>query len=139
MISINHPFRLGKGSIGKILPGREVKLADDGEILVRGDSIAKSYFQGREMKSVPGEEGWFHTGDIGALDEQGNLYFKGRRKNVIVSPEGMNIYPEDLEIALRRQPEVRDCVVLELQREGRSEACAVLLFRKQRPGSGARD
>lgn len=131
MISINHPFRLGKGSIGRILPGREVKLADDGEILVRGDSVAKSYFQGREMKSVTGEEGWFHTGDIGALDEQKNLYFKGRRKNVIVSPEGMNIYPEDLEIALRRQPEVQDCVVLELLLEGRSEACAVLLFRKK--------
>ena len=131
LISINHPFRMGKGSIGKILPGREVKLAHDGEILVRGDSIAKNYFQGREIKSVPGEEGWFHTGDIGALDEQGNLYFKGRRKNVIVSPEGMNIYPEDLEIALRRQPEVRDCVVLELQREGNSEACAVLILRNR--------
>lgn len=131
LISINHPFRMGKGSIGKILPGREVKLAHDGEILVRGDSIAKNYFQGREMKSLPGEEGWFHTGDIGALDEQGNLYFKGRRKNVIVSPEGMNIYPEDLEIALRRQPEVRDCVVLELQREGNSEACAVLILRSR--------
>ena len=122
---------MGKGSIGKVLPGREVKLAQDGEILVRGDSIAKKYFQGREMKSLPGEEGWFHTGDIGALDEQGNLYFKGRRKNVIVSPEGMNIYPEDLEIALRSQPEVRDCVVLELQREGNSEACAVLILRSR--------
>ena len=131
LISINHPFKLGKGSIGKILPGREVRLADDGEILVRGDSIAKSYFQGREMKSVRGEEGWFHTGDIGAMDGEGNLYFKGRRKNVIVSPEGMNIYPEDLEIALRRQPEVRDCVVLELQLEERSEACAVLLLRRR--------
>jgi long-chain acyl-CoA synthetase len=131
LISINHPFRMGRGSIGKILPGREVKLAHDGEILVRGDSIAKNYFQGREMKSMPGEEGWFPTGDIGALDEQGNLYFKGRRKNVIVSPEGMNIYPEDLEIALRRQPEVRDCVVLEFQREGNPEACAVLILRNR--------
>ncbi len=126
MISLNHPFKLGKGSIGKILPGREVKLSEDGEILVRGDGIAKSYYQEREIKPVSGEEGWFHTGDMGAFDAKGNLYFKGRRKNVIVSPEGMNIYPEDLEDALRRQPEVKDCVVLGLEREGNAEAFAVL-------------
>jgi long-chain acyl-CoA synthetase len=126
MISLNHPFKLGKGSIGKVLPGREVKLAQDGEILVRGDGIAKSYYQGREIIPVFGEEGWFHTGDMGALDEQGNLYFKGRRKNVIVSPEGMNIYPEDLEDAVRRQPEVKDCVVFGLERDGNAEAFAVL-------------
>jgi long-chain acyl-CoA synthetase len=130
MISLNHPMKLGKGSIGKVLPGREVKLAPDGEILVRGESIAQSYFQGKEIKPVCGEEGWFHTGDMGAMDEKGNLYFKGRRKNVIVSPEGMNIYPEDLEKALRLQPEVRDCVVLGLDRDGNAEACAVLLVEK---------
>lgn len=135
LISVNHPLKLGKGSIGKILPGRELKLAPDGEILVRGESIAKSYYQGNDMKPVLGEEGWFHTGDMGALDEQGNLYFKGRSKSVIVSPEGMNIYPEDLEIALRQQPEVRDCVVLGLERGGNSEACAVLILhdKNQKP------
>jgi long-chain acyl-CoA synthetase len=130
MISLNHPMRLGKGSIGKVMPGREVKLADDGEILVRGESIAKSYFQGNEMKPVAGKEGWFPTGDMGVMDEKGNLYFKGRRKNVIVSPEGMNIYPEDLEKALRNRPEVKDCVVLGLERDGNAEACAVLLLDK---------
>ncbi len=128
LVSINHPLKLGQGSIGKVLPGREVKLAADGEILVRGESIAKSYYQGSEMKPVLGEEGWFHTGDMGALDESGNLYFKGRRKNVIVSPEGMNIYPEDIEAALRRQPEIRDCVVLGLERDGNAEVCAVLIM-----------
>jgi long-chain acyl-CoA synthetase len=131
LISINHPLKLGKGSVGQILPGREVKLAEDGEILVRGESIAKSYYQGREMRAVSGEEGWFHTGDIGAFDGRGSLYFKGRRKNVIVSSEGMNIYPEDLETALRGQPEVRDCVVLGLQRGGNAEACAVLILQSK--------
>ena len=129
MISLNHPFKLGKGSIGKVLPGREVKLAEDGEILVRGESIAENYYQGQEMKPVSGDEGWFRTGDVGALDAQGNLYFKGRRKSVIVSPEGMNIYPEDLEAELRRQPEIRDCAVVGLERNGNSEACAVLILR----------
>jgi long-chain acyl-CoA synthetase len=131
MISLNHPFKIGRGSIGKVLPGREIKLAPDGEILVRGASIAKNYFQGRDLKPVAGEEAWFHTGDVGMLDENGNLYFKGRRKNVIVSPEGMNIYPEDLEIALRQQPEIRDCVVLGWERGGNAEPCAVLLMRRK--------
>jgi long-chain acyl-CoA synthetase len=128
LVSLNHPFSVGKGSIGKVLPGREVKLAPDGEILVRGESIAKSYFQGQEMKPISEEEGWFHTGDIGAMDGQGNLYFKGRGKNVIVSPEGMNIFPEDLEAALHRQPEIRNCVVVRLERGGNAEACAVLIL-----------
>jgi long-chain acyl-CoA synthetase len=135
LISINHPFGLGKGSVGRVLRGREVKLAPDGEILVRGASVAKGYYKGNEVKPVAGEEGWFHTGDLGAVDEQGFLYFKGRRKSVIVSPEGMNIYPEDLEAALRAQPEIRDCAVVGLKRGGNAEACAVLVLhdRKQAP------
>ncbi len=60
---------------------------------------------------------------------KGNLYFKGRKKNVIVTREGMNIYPEDLEAALRQQPEVRDCVVVGLEQGGNAEPCAVLLLR----------
>ncbi len=128
LISVNHPLKLGKGTIGKVLPGREIKLASDGEILVRSESIAKGYYQGRQMKPVLGNEGWFHTGDMGMLDSQGNLFFKGRRKSVIVSREGMNIYPEDLEEALRRQPEIRDCVVVGLERNGSAEPCAVLIM-----------
>lgn len=129
LISVNHPFKLGRHSIGKVLPGREVKLDESGEILVRGGGLASAYWQGNELKPVSGGEDWFHTGDLGRLDEQGNLYFKGRKKNVIVTPEGMNVYPEDLEDALRRQPEVRDCVVVGIAREGNAEPCAVLILR----------
>src|SRR5579885_2774092 len=111
LISVNHPFRIGKGSIGKVLPGREIKLDASGEILVRGESVATGYWQGQQLQPVLGEEGWFHTGDLGALDASGNLYFRGRKKNVIVTAEGMNVYPDDLEAAIRRQPEVRDCIV----------------------------
>jgi long-chain acyl-CoA synthetase len=128
MISLNHPFSVGKKSIGKVLPGREVKLAGDGEILVRGAGVASGYWQGREVHTVGDEEGWFATGDLGALDEQGNLYFKGRKKDVIVTPAGLNIYPADLEAALRSQPAVRDCVVIGLDRGGNAEPCAVLLL-----------
>ena len=130
IISVNHPFRLGKGSIGKVLAGREIKLAADGEILVRGSGVAAGYWIGHEIKPMPGEEGWYNTGDIGALDTEGNLYFKGRKKDVIVTPAGMNVYPEDLEAALRRQPEVRDCVVIALPRDGNAEPCAVMILRE---------
>ena len=128
LISLNHPFRLSRGSIGQVLPGRQIKLDSSGEILVRGESIASGYLQGRELRLVPGEDGWFATGDLGAMDDQGNLFFKGRKKNVIVTPEGMNIYPEDLEAALRRQPEVRDAAVVTLDQGGREEPCAVVIL-----------
>src|ERR1041384_3004746 len=127
LISVNHPFKLGRGSIGKVLPGREMKLAPDGEILVRGENIASGYWQGRELHAVAGDHGWFCTGDLGELDARGNLYFKGRKKQVIVTPAGLNIYPQDLEAALRRQPGIRDCVVVALNRDGNEEACAALI------------
>jgi long-chain acyl-CoA synthetase len=136
LISVNHPFKLGKGSIGQVLPGRDVKLDENGEILVRGENIAAGYWQDRELKPVTEDHGWFRTGDIGEIDSAGNLYFKGRKKNVIVNAEGMNIYPEDLEAALRAQPEIRDCVVAGLQQDGNAEPCAVLLLRNREADAG---
>ncbi len=130
LISVNHPFRLGKGSIGKVLPGREVKLAEDGEILVRGGGVASGYWKGSGVQRVSDEQGWYRTGDVGALDEAGNLYFKGRKKEVIVTPGGTNVYPEDLEAALRQQPEVKDCVVVGIERGGNEEPCAVVILRE---------
>jgi long-chain acyl-CoA synthetase len=131
LISVNHPFRLGKGSIGKVLPGREVKLAEDGEILVRGGGVASEYWQSGENTNVASDDGWYRTGDVGALDAAGNLYFKGRKKDVIVTPAGLNIYPDDLEAALRLQPQVRDCVVVGIERGGNAEPCAVLILRER--------
>ncbi len=130
LVSVNHPFRLGKGSIGKVLPGREVKLADDGEILVRGGGVASGYWNGSAVQRVSDEQGWYRTGDVGALDEAGNLYFKGRKKEVIVTPGGTNVYPEDLEAALRVQPEVKECVVVGIERGGNAEPCAVVILRE---------
>jgi long-chain acyl-CoA synthetase len=129
LISVNHPFRLGKGSIGKVLPGREVKLAEDGEILVRGGGVASGYWDQGGAHKVSDEGEWYRTGDIGALDAAGNLYFKGRKKEVIVTPGGTNVYPEDLEQALRRLPEVKDCVVVGMERGGNAEPCAVVILR----------
>jgi long-chain acyl-CoA synthetase len=72
-------------------------------------------------------DGWLRTGDLGELDAEGNLRFRGRKKNVIVTPSGLNVYPEDLEAALRKQPGVQDCVVVPMERGGNAEPCAVLL------------
>ncbi len=153
LISVNHPFRLGKGSMGKVLPGREVKLAEDGEILVRGGGVASGYWDGRGAQQasdsrtpdarisdarMSDDQGWYRTGDIGALDEAGNLYFKGRKKEVIVTPGGTNVYPEDLEAALRRQSEVKDCVVVGIERGGNAEPCAVVILRSAEKSHDAR-
>ena len=129
VISVNHPFRLGKGSIGKVLAGREIKLAPDGEILVRGGGVAAGYWSETNPHPVASEDGWYRTGDVGELDAEGNLYFKGRKKDVIVTPAGMNIYPDDLEAALRRQPEVKDVVVIALPRNGNAEPCPAIILR----------
>ncbi|HEY4764872.1 MAG TPA: AMP-binding protein [Candidatus Sulfotelmatobacter sp.] len=157
LISVNHPFRLGKGSIGKVLPGREVKLADDGEILVRGGGVTSGYWRERGAAkvadahppeapvseerlsddSVSDAQGWYRTGDIGAFDQDGNLYFKGRKKEVIVTSGGTNVYPEDLEAALRKQPEVKDCVVFGIERGGNAEACAAVILRGAREPENA--
>ncbi|MGH9733903.1 MAG: AMP-binding protein [Candidatus Acidiferrales bacterium] len=129
LVSVNHPFHLSHGSIGKSLPGLEVKLASDGEILVRGENVSPGYWNNAGADTVLDAEGWFHTGDLGEQGPDGTLYFKGRRKNVIVTPEGLNVYPEDLEAELRKEPGVRDCVVTGLERDGNAVPCAVLLLR----------
>jgi long-chain acyl-CoA synthetase len=131
LISLNHPFRPGKGSIGKVMAGREVKLASNGEIMVRGGGVAANYWAGSEMQPVTAAEGWYRTGDLGEIDAAGNLHFKGRSKDVIVTPAGMKVYPDDLEKALRRQPEVKDCVVVGLPLEANAEPCAVLVLRNR--------
>src|SRR5688572_13160639 len=111
LISVNHPFKRSRGSIGRLMPGYEVKLDESGEIMVRGASVSPGYWTGKGR--INGREGeWLRTGDVGQLDKDGNLFFRGRQKDVIVGASGLNIYPEDLEAALDRQPEIRaSCVV----------------------------
>jgi long-chain acyl-CoA synthetase len=110
LVTLNHPFKIARGSIGKPLAGREVKIGDDGEILVRGDSIAAQVWQHGGLKAV--ESGWLATGDLAARDERGELVFAGRKSDVIVTSAGLNIHPQDLEAVLRRQPGVREALVV---------------------------
>ena len=127
LVSLNHPFKVRGGSLGQILAGQEVKIDESGEILVRGKNISKGYWG--EEKS-PDTEGWLHTGDIGALDESGRLYFKGRKKDVIVTSAGLNVYPEDLEAALNHQPEILESAVVGIEGANGPEPFAALILRE---------
>jgi len=101
-------------SIGKALPGEEVRIADDGEILVRGPNVALGYWKNPEATAAAFENGWYHTGDLGSQDAKGNLHLKGRKKNLIVLANGLNVYPEDIENVLLTNPLVKDAVVFGL-------------------------
>lgn len=129
LVSLNHPFHASQGSIGKVLPGREIRLGPDGEILVRGDTVSKSTWQGGRMQTQESE--WLATGDLAALDASGNLKFKGRKKEVIVTAAGLNIYPDDLEAALLKQPLIKAAAVVESD----GEPVAALVLRH--PGDAA--
>lgn len=112
VVAVNDPFSSVQGSIGKPLGDQEVRLAPDGEILVRGANVSSEYYGGASDSSTRFEEGWLRTGDLGAFDEQGRLYYRGRKRDLIVLRDGMNVYPLDVEAALAAQPGVEEAVVL---------------------------
>jgi long-chain acyl-CoA synthetase len=126
LVSLNHPFRPARGTIGQVLPGREVRLGEDGEVQVRGETISTATWQKGKLIRLNSE--WLGTGDLAEFDERGNLRFRGRKKDVIVTPAGLNIYPEDLEAALARQQGVKASAVI----ESTGEPLAVLVLT---PGS----
>jgi long-chain acyl-CoA synthetase len=128
LVSLNHPFKAAQGTIGQILPGREVKLGPDGEVLVRGETISDTVWQGGEARRR--EDEWLATGDLADFDANGNLRFRSRKKDVIVTAAGLNIYPEDLEAALR-QPGVRDVAVLEVDGPAGPEPMGALLLEQR--------
>jgi len=124
IVTLNHPFKMSKGSVGTAIQGVEIRIADDGEILVRGENVTSGYYvadgtaQSPEPRaqspdnSVFDAEGWLHTGDIGERDTQGRLFIKGRKKEMIVTPDGLNVFPEDVERVLDEQPGVRESAVV---------------------------
>ena len=128
IVTLNHPFRASKGTVGTPIGGVEVRIAPDGEILVRGDNVTSGYFNAHQETAAAFEDGWFHTGDIGELDAAGRLLIKGRKKEMIVTPQGLNVFPEDVERALLAQPGVRDAGVVGLRVEGEERVHAVLLL-----------
>lgn len=128
LISVNHPFKMSHGSIGKLMPSYEVKIDESGEIIVRGASVSPGYWTAQGGVKARADD-WLHTGDMGQVDASGNLFFKGRQKDVIVTASGLNIYPEDLEAALNAQPEVRSSCVIAVEGRRGSEPLAVIIPR----------
>jgi long-chain acyl-CoA synthetase len=100
------------GSIGKPLPGVELKIAEDGEILLRGDNIFQGYYKNEEASSEALESGWLHTGDLGRIDEDGFVYISGRKKDIIITAGGKNITPANLENGIKQNQYVSQCVVV---------------------------
>jgi long-chain acyl-CoA synthetase len=112
IVAFNHPFHLKPGTVGRPLTGVEVKTGSDGEILVRGDIVTPGYYSAPPDAAKAFENGWFHTGDIGAIDGDGYLTVRGRKKEMIVTPDGLKVFPEDVELVLNDTPGVRDSAVV---------------------------
>jgi long-chain acyl-CoA synthetase len=104
------PIKLG--TVGQALPGIEVRIAPDGEILVRGENVFKGYHKDPKATSDTLRDGWLHTGDIGELDAQGNLSITGRKKDIFITAAGKNIAPAFLENKLKASPYINDAVLI---------------------------
>ncbi len=124
MISFSHPFHVRHGTAGTPLTGVDVRIAADGEVLVRGDSVTPGYFEAPQQTLEAFREGWFHTGDYGEWDNEGNLVIRGRKKEIIVTPEGLKVFPEDVEAVLNLLPGVRESAVI-----GTNRVHAVLVLK----------
>jgi long-chain acyl-CoA synthetase len=155
IVTLNHPFKTNKGSVGTPIGGVEIRIADDGEILVRGENVTSGYYgesavgsgqravgsgqqaagSGQQAggpaagskQSAVDDQGWLHTGDIGERDEQGRLFIKGRKKEMIVTPEGLNVFPEDVERILDEVPGVHESAVVGVTSGSEERVHAVLV------------
>ena len=127
LITLNHPFHVASGTIGKPMPGREVKIGPDGEVLVKGPMISTATWSGGELRQRSDE--WLATGDLAEEQATGELRFLGRKSETIVTAAGVNVHPEDLESALEEQPEITASAVVPVDTAAGPEPCAVLAVR----------
>jgi long-chain acyl-CoA synthetase len=110
--TVNRPATFKIGTVGPALPGVDLRIADDGEIQVRGINVFKEYWKNPEATAAAFEDGWFRTGDIGSFDENGFLSITGRKKEIIVTAGGKNVSPAALEDPIRANPLVGQVIVV---------------------------
>lgn len=110
--TISTPDDFKIGTIGKPFPGCEVRIAEDGEILVKGPNVFQGYYKNEEATREAIVDGWLHTGDIGEIDEDGFIKITGRKKDIIITAGGKNITPANLENEIKQHPLVSQCVVV---------------------------
>ena len=99
------------GTVGKALPGVEMKIAEDGEILIKGANIFQGYYKNADASFGAVEDGWLHTGDLGSLDDEGYLSITGRKKDIIITAGGKNLTPANFENDLKQSRWVSQCVM----------------------------
>jgi long-chain acyl-CoA synthetase len=110
--TISTPDDFKIGTIGKPFPGCEVRIAEDGEILVKGPNVFQGYYKNEEATRETIVDGWLHTGDIGEIDSDGFIKITGRKKDIIITAGGKNITPANLEAEIKQHPLVSQCVVV---------------------------
>ena len=115
-------------STGRPLPNVEVRISEEGEILVRGESITPGYWEAPEQTAAAFDGEWYKTGDLGFFDDEGFLHVQGRKKDMIVLPSGQNVFPDDIQAVLNRHPAVTDSAVVGLVRGSAVEVHAALIM-----------
>jgi long-chain acyl-CoA synthetase len=110
--TVNRPSQLKIGTVGTPLPGVTIRIADDGEVLIQGINVFRGYWQNEAATKEAVDDGWFHTGDIGALDSEGFLSITGRKKEILVTAGGKNVAPAPLEDRIRAHPLVSQALVV---------------------------
>ena len=108
----NLPGASKVGTVGRALPGVELKISDDGELLVRGPNVFQGYYKNQEATDETIVDGWLHTGDIASIDDEGYVSITGRKKEIIITAGGKNITPVNIESLVKRHPLVSQCVVI---------------------------
>ncbi len=124
LISMHKDGNIRLGTCGEPLPGVEVKIGKDGEIIVRGDNIFQGYFKDEENTKRALVDGWLHTGDLGEMDEDGSLRITGRQKDVMITSGGKNVSPQYIENMLKSSPYIVDGVVIG---DGRKYLTAIII------------
>jgi len=128
IVTLNHPLRARKGSVGTPIGGVDLTIADDGEILVRGANVTRGYYNSPEATATVFRDGWFHTGDIGSIDEKGRLSVRGRKKEMIVTADGQNVFPEDVEKIMATLEGVREVAIIGVSRDEKERVHAILVL-----------
>jgi long-chain acyl-CoA synthetase len=133
VVAANTPEHNRVGSVGRALPGMQIRTAAEGEIVVRGPAVMRGYYKRSDLtREVVDGEGWFHTGDLGRIDRDGFIYVTGRTKNIIVLGSGKKVFPEEVETAIANSAHFKEvCVVGTLSQErlaeGTESVCAVVV------------